>query len=196
MIGDLAGALIRLDADLRSLGARWALIGGLAFNLRAEPRTTRDLDVAVAVADDREAEGLALGLRLRGYGDNPVQPWFEHGESRRLATVRMVSPPREGRGLDVDLMFASSGVETEIVQAAETLEVFPRFYLPVVLAGDLLALKVLAGRPKDEEDARVLLRALTLAELQRARDILQLIDRRGYHRGKDLLLELAKLQSE
>ncbi len=41
---------------LGRLGLRWALIGGLAVAVRAEPRFTRDVDLAVAVADDRELE--------------------------------------------------------------------------------------------------------------------------------------------
>jgi hypothetical protein len=49
--------LIRLDTDLRELGARWALVGGLAVSARAEPRTTRDIDVAIVVGSDSEAEG-------------------------------------------------------------------------------------------------------------------------------------------
>lgn len=51
----LEDALVQLRADLTSLRARWALIGGLTGSVRAEPRTTRDVDVMVAVADDREA---------------------------------------------------------------------------------------------------------------------------------------------
>lgn len=44
----LAEALVQLQADLLDIGARWALIGGLAVSGRTEPRTTRDIDVAVA----------------------------------------------------------------------------------------------------------------------------------------------------
>lgn len=45
---------IRLVADaLRELDRRWALVGGLAVSARAEPRFTRDIDLAVVVEDDR-----------------------------------------------------------------------------------------------------------------------------------------------
>lgn len=36
----------------------WALVGGLAVSVRTEPRFTRDLDLAVAVSNDREAESI------------------------------------------------------------------------------------------------------------------------------------------
>ena len=50
-------------ADLDAIGARWAVIGGLAVAFRAEPRFTKDVDVAVAVADDREAETSSTACR-------------------------------------------------------------------------------------------------------------------------------------
>lgn len=52
-------ALRRLDGDLDRVGVRWALIGGLAVSVRAEPRFTRDVDVAVAIDSDVEAEAVA-----------------------------------------------------------------------------------------------------------------------------------------
>lgn len=49
-------AVLRQAAsDLEAIGARWAVIGGLAVAFRAEPRFTKDVDLAVAVADDQEA---------------------------------------------------------------------------------------------------------------------------------------------
>jgi|ERR1022692_958749 hypothetical protein len=54
-------------ADLDAIGARWAVIGGLAVAFRAEPRFTKDVDLAVAVADDAEAEGIVSRLQVRGY---------------------------------------------------------------------------------------------------------------------------------
>jgi len=39
-----------------------ALVGGLAVSARAEPRLTRDVEVAVAVAGDAEAEPLMQAL--------------------------------------------------------------------------------------------------------------------------------------
>ena len=46
--------------DLEAIGARWAVIGGLAVAFRAEPRFTKDVDLAVA--GDREAEGIVNRL--------------------------------------------------------------------------------------------------------------------------------------
>jgi hypothetical protein len=58
-------ALRRAVADLDALEVRWALIGGLAISIRSVPRFTKDLDFAIAVADDSEAEGVVNRVRGR-----------------------------------------------------------------------------------------------------------------------------------
>jgi hypothetical protein len=57
-------------ADLEAIGARWAVIGGLAVAFRAEPRFTRDVDLAVAAAsgaDLEEATAAAALIEERGF---------------------------------------------------------------------------------------------------------------------------------
>lgn len=51
----LEEVLKRAANDLDAVGARWAIIGGLAVATRAAPRFTQDVDFAVSVADDAEA---------------------------------------------------------------------------------------------------------------------------------------------
>ncbi|HSK78318.1 MAG TPA: nucleotidyl transferase AbiEii/AbiGii toxin family protein [Thermoanaerobaculia bacterium] len=187
--------MIRLDVDLRATGLQWALVGGFAVSLRVEPRTTRDLDVVLAVSGDREAERAALSLRLRGYRDHPAGAAIE-AQDGQLSTIRLISPLEDvnDAGIPVDLLVASSGVETEIVAAANLVDIGARLFIPVARSGHLLALKVLAGRVKDQTDAQALLRDMTPAELQLARETLDLIEKRGFHRGKNLLEELARIQ--
>ena len=60
-------ALETVAADLDAVGAAWAVVGGLAVSARAEPRLTRDVDIAVAVASDAAAEALVRLLTQRGY---------------------------------------------------------------------------------------------------------------------------------
>ncbi len=92
-----------------------ALVGGLAVSARTEPRFTRDLDFAIAVENDTEAEGVVLALQARGF---MVAATIEHSNTHRLATVRL----RENdRAPFVDLLFAACGVEREIVNAASPL---------------------------------------------------------------------------
>ena len=53
--------------DLSSLTASYALVGGFAVSVRAEPRLTRDADLALAVRSDDEAERFGLDLAGLGY---------------------------------------------------------------------------------------------------------------------------------
>jgi len=190
-VTDLEAALIRLDTDLQALGLRWALVGGWAVSLRGEPRTTRDLDVTVAVSSDRQAERIARDLLHRGYDFLP-ESVIEQTAVHRLATVRFLSPATP-EGCVVDLLFASSGIEPEVVAAASRLEVLPGLEVPVVQLGHLIALKVLAGRAQDIADLQSLRKYAEDRDLLLARESLDLISRRGYDRGKDLLAEFARL---
>jgi hypothetical protein len=73
-------------ADLDALKVRWALVGGLAISVRSVPRFTKDLDFAVAVADDSEAEDVVHRLRGRGY--QPLEV-LEQDYVERLSGVRL-----------------------------------------------------------------------------------------------------------
>jgi predicted nucleotidyltransferase len=186
-------ALRSAAVDLSRAGARFALVGGLAVSARTEPRFTRDVDLAVAVVSDAEAEELVRALLGSGYATLAV---LEHEKSGRLATVRM-SQPRgpEPQGI-VDLLFASSGVEPEIVSAASPLSIVRGLEVQVAQRGHLVALKVLARdddlRPQDRLDLLALLRGIDPVELSRARDGIALITKRGFDRGKDLDSELQR----
>jgi hypothetical protein len=174
-------------ADLRALERRFALVGGLAVSVRTEPRLTRDADLAVLVADDRDAEALVRRLQAGGWR---VVTAVEQAAAGRLATVRLALSGEAEAGAVVDLLFASSGIEPEIVARAEAIEAVPDFPLPVARLGHLIALKVLARddrtRPQDRVDLAALLARADAPALQEARAALGQVERRGFHRGRDL----------
>ncbi len=183
----LHSALERLTSDLARHGQPFALVGGVAVSVRAEPRLTRDLDLAVAVGNDPEAEALIRALLVDGYGTAAL---VEHESTRRLATVRLLAPSEAAKGVYLDLLFASSGIEREVVAAAEALNVFPGLIVPVARTGHLIALKLLARddrlRPQDADDLRALRAVADSDEIARARAGVLLIADRGFARGRDL----------
>lgn len=186
-VSSLEVALQRIANELTATKRGWALVGGLAVSARAEPRTTRDVDVAVDVGDDAQAEAVVRELQTRGFR---VLAVVEQEAVHRLATARLVSPGSTAQGVVVDLLFASSGIEPEIARGAEPLEIIPGLVVPVARIGHLVALKVLARddrrRPQDLDDLRALLRESTDADIADAREALARIEARGYHRERRL----------
>jgi hypothetical protein len=86
MVSPVESALRRAVADLDALKLRWALIGGLAISVRSAPRFTKDLDFAIVVANDVEAEDVVHRLRGRDY--QPVEV-LEQEYVERLSGVRL-----------------------------------------------------------------------------------------------------------
>ena len=169
----------------------YALVGGWAVSVRTEPRFTRDIDLAVAVGSDHDAEQLIAVLIHEGF---KVENIVEQTAVSRLATVRLRTPSDVTTGLLLDILFASSGIEPEICATAERLEVFAGVWVPVARMEHLLAIKILArddqSRPQDRLDISMLLRAMDEHQVSMARDLLDLIIVRGFHREKELQSEL------
>lgn len=168
----------------------WALVGGLAVSVRVEPRFTRDIDVAVAVADDAAAESLVGELVASGF---VLKVSLEQQALGRLAAVRVLPPGQHEEGIVVDLLFTSSGIEPEICQDAERLEIAPGLIVPVALAEHLVAMKLLAlapDRPQDAMDLRGLVITLTPAQRARVREAVARIEALGANRGRPLGAEL------
>jgi predicted nucleotidyltransferase len=183
-------ALRRISAGLQRASVSFALVGGLAVSVRVEPRFTRDIDLAVAVASDVEAEALVRALANEGWRVSAV---VEQEAVGRLATVRLDAPHDVDTAAVVDLLFASSGVEPELAQDADVLEVLPGVTVPVARVAHLIVLKLLArspARPQDEADLVALLDVADGGDLEIARRLAQLVTERGYHRGRDLVAEL------
>ncbi|MBI2218063.1 MAG: nucleotidyl transferase AbiEii/AbiGii toxin family protein [Candidatus Rokubacteria bacterium] len=184
-------ALRRIGRDLGDLGRWTALVGGLAVSARTEPRFTRDADLAVLVNDDRDAATLVRSLQARSWR---VLAAVEQEATARLGAVRLSSDAEVDHGVVVDLLFASSGIEPEIVAAAESVEILPGVVIPVAQLGHLIALKVLARddrtRPQDVADLVALLATADAEAIALARDALALVVARGFHRRRDLLADL------
>jgi hypothetical protein len=104
---DLGEHLRVVISDLYSIGAHIALVGGLAVSARAEPRMTRDADLALSVTDDADAERLVLLMEGLGYS---VLAAVEQEAVGRLSTVRLM---QQGSATITDLLFASTGIEPE-----------------------------------------------------------------------------------
>jgi nucleotidyltransferase AbiEii toxin of type IV toxin-antitoxin system len=185
--------LRKVAADVATIAAPWAVVGGFAVSARCDPRFTRDVDVAIAVPDDRAAEAVVSSLGGRGYRLVGVT---EQDAVGRLATARLL-PSAASEGLIVDVLFASSGIEPEIAAEATDVEVVPGLVVPVAQTGHLIALKLLARddetRPQDRADLLALVSAADQHDLDLAARACELIMVRGYGRDRDLPALLGEL---
>ncbi len=124
---------------------------------------------------------------------------LEHTPTGRLATTRMALSEPSARGIVVDLLFSTTGIEREIVLAAEELTIPSLGVMRVASTEHLLAMKLLAydarDRPMDHDDVMALLHVADDAELRRAEEALQLIAERGFHRDRDLPALFAELRA-
>ena len=170
----------------------YAVVGGLAASARGEARFTRDIDVAVMVDNDDEAELNIYNLVQEGH---VVIATDEQEATHRLATARLKHPD----GVVCDLIFATCGIESEIVASAERVELFPGKWVTTATAESMIAMKVLSAttkRPRDLGDLQAMLRANPALDESRVASLLQTIEARGYSRGQDLTEKWRKLRVE
>lgn len=146
----------------------------------------------MAVAADRAAENLVRELTGRGYRLTAI---VEQEATGRLATVRLEH--RNASSLLGDLLFATSGIEPEVVAAATALELAGGLTAPVASVGHLLALKLLSvdevRRPQDAVDLVGLLGVATASDLATADAAVATIMQTGANRGRDLRSMLSLL---
>jgi hypothetical protein len=91
----------------------------------------------------------------------------------------------------VDVVLGESPLEELFLQASEHVDVGEGVIVPVATAEHLIVMKVLAGRPKDLDDATAIARAndVDLAEIEQLADALA--DALGEH---DILTALAEVR--
>ncbi|KXK05693.1 MAG: hypothetical protein UZ17_ACD001000580 [Acidobacteria bacterium OLB17] len=166
-----------------------AVVGGIAVSFRSIERTTKDFDLAVAVTDDGQAEALVASMSELGYRIGFV---LESEVEGRLATVRLISGGE--REIFIDLLFASSGIEREVIERANPIEIFPGLNVKVASRPALIALKVLSAnfdtRPQDVIDLGNLIRSASEDERSEAFDLVDVITARKYNRRKNLRADL------
>lgn len=167
---------------LQTAGRSFAVVGGLAASVRGEVRFTRDVDLAVSVQSDEDAENVVHEFVRAGW---VVLATVEQDAQKRMATARL----RGSSNVVCDLIFATTGIEPEIVAAAEPVAILRDLVVPTATAESLLAMKVLSAtekRVRDIADIQALLANSTRIDAFRVERLLELIEARGYARGQDL----------
>ena len=138
--------------------------------------------------DERHLAEVAAHLRI-------AFDLFETGVEMRRQQLRRAHP-----GLvDSEIEELVAAWRPEIVDRADTLDVFAGLRVPVARTGHL-ALKLLSRdartRPQDQIDLVELRRAATEADIDEARGAVAMIHARGFQRDRDLVRDLERLVAE
>lgn len=159
--------LTALSAVLERWG-RWYLFGAQAVVAYGVPRFSADVDVTVALAPD-DPQRFARDMEAGGFTLRVDDPEF-------LRRTRVLPFVHAATGMPLDVVLAGSGLEEEFLGRAKRTDIGGA-NVPVIDVADLLIAKVLAGRPKDIEDARSLWRLHgSDIDRRRIRRVLRLLD--------------------
>jgi hypothetical protein len=163
-------------------GLRWYLFGAQAALLYGVERLTADVDATVFLGDRATTE-LVDALRRAGFQMRVQDDAFI--ERTRVLPVRHAAS-----GIAADVVLAGPGIEELFLYRAE-LHDLDGVKVPVARPEDIIVMKILAGRPKDQED---ILAILTVREdtldLELIRETLRLLEDALDQR--DLLPELER----
>ncbi|MBM3342921.1 MAG: hypothetical protein FJY56_12535 [Betaproteobacteria bacterium] len=141
--------LARLAGELDAARLPYMIIGGQAVLVHGEPRLTRDIDITVG-ATTAELDAVLQAARNAGLHplvENPID---------FVRDTWVLPCSDEKTDIRVDLMFSFTTYEREAMTRAVTITIGNR-PVRIATAEDLVILKILAGRPRDLEDARTVL---------------------------------------
>jgi hypothetical protein len=147
---DPADLLRALSAALRIHGCRWYLFGAQAVTIWGRPRLTTDVDVTIRLESGSTAE-LVATLTAAGFR-------LAFGSDEFVRATRVIPLVHESSGMPLDLVLAGPGLEEQFLDRAIVVQL-DDLSVPVISPEDLVVTKVLAGRGKDVEDIRGLLRS-------------------------------------
>ena len=147
---------------------RWYVFGAQAVIAYGVPRLSADVDVTLDLAP-QEPERFVRDMESAGFTLRVQDADFVR-RTRVLPFVHVAT------GMPLDVVLAGSGLEDEFLDRARATDL-GGFSVPLIDPEDLIIAKLLAGRPKDIEDARGVwrLRGPTL-DAERIRRILRLLE--------------------
>lgn len=163
--GAVAELLRALAKVFSARGIRWYVFGAQAVMVWGRPRFSADVDVT-AVIDD---PGTFID-EMRRHGFQLLI------DDEEFISRTRVFPFAYRNGVPLDVVAAGPGFEEEFLNRAVEVDV-DGASIPMISPEDLIITKVLAGRPKDMEDVRGVLRERAQSlDLERIRGILDLLE--------------------
>ena len=136
--------------------------------LHGAPRLSFDVDVTLEMTPE-ERSRFVQEMRNAGFDLVIDDPEFLH-------RTRVIPFRHRPTKMPLDLVLAGSGMEKDFLRRARPVDV-DGTAVPLIDLEDLFIAKILAGRPKDIEDARALWRVRGRdVDAERIRDVLRLLE--------------------
>ncbi len=143
---DLYLELKKVVAALEQQGIAYAICGGLAVSIHAEPRATEDLDMLVLAQDLGRCEATLEPLGFRRYGDPMI---FAQA---RVTVQRLLKFEVGGDDhVVLDLLLVGAPVLDTVWRSRQSFE-WEGMKVWIVSRQGLIALKRLRGSPQDLVD--------------------------------------------
>jgi len=180
-------ALADLARCLDALGIRWFLFGGQAAIIYGSTRVTEDIDVTIELGACTPRRLVSAVLR-KGFA-------LRAGTTPALVERDRVLPiVHTASSIPVDIVFAGPGLEESFLARRQEHQ-REGTRIPVASPEDLIVMKILAGRPRDVDDIRAVLRATkSTLDVAHIRETLALLEQALGQ--SDLLPLLAGLRRE
>ena len=169
MSSHIGEVLAALGTCFDSLGVRWYLFGAQAAIFHGVARLTADVDVTV-LPELHSTGGLASVMEANGFRLRVT------ATDDFVARTRVLPFVHSATRLPVDVVLAGPGIEEQFLDRAE-FHVLEGVRVPIATVEDLVTMKILAGRPKDLDDAKGMLRARSEEiDLDHVRRMLHLLE--------------------
>ena len=151
MPSPIGEVLAALEACFDSLGVRWYLFGAQAAIYHGVARLTADVDVTI-LPEPHSTSELVSALEANGFRLRVT------GTDHFVARTRVLPFVHSATRLPVDVVLGGPGIEELFLERAETHRI-EGVRVPSATVEDVVTMKILAGRPKDLDDAEGMLRA-------------------------------------
>ena len=160
---EILKAIRKLSQFFAKHKIKYCLIGGLAVQVRGEPRFTRDIDVSVLTSLKSQKELITL----------LATEFVERFSGAQELALSNQILPLIIEGVEVDIAIGLTQFEAQMIAAASLEKLSRGLSIPVCSAEDLIVNKVIAARPKDIHDIQsIMLKNLGSVSIKYIRNLL------------------------
>lgn len=148
-MNDLTQVLYELIDYLEQRNLNYAIVGGMAVRFYGIPRPTYDIDLQISLSQGQLSE-LFQELIARGYEipEPYLKGWLDRVGGMPVVKLKQYI---EGHSIDVDLFVAERPFQKELLRRRRR-EIAEGRGTWLVSPEDLVLLKLIANRPRDQSD--------------------------------------------